>query len=301
MTDADVDGAHIRTLLLTFFFRQMYELVERGHIYIAQPPLYKVKQGKKEKYLKDEQELDQYLVDSALEGASLLTRSGGDTLTEDVLGNIAREMVLTEAIIRRLASRYDESLLRAMHVLGPLFLDDEDKTRKYAEDLKVLMPLDNINFDVKYNEDSNKYFIEINQFVHGNLQTSKLDEEFLLSGEYRQIIKSAELTKNLIGEGGQISRGDKSQAVSNFHDALAWLIGEAKRNLNIQRYKGLGEMNPEQLWETTMDPKVRRLLKVTIEDTTAVEETFTRLMGDDVAPRREFIESNALAASNLDI
>jgi len=301
MTDADVDGAHIRTLLLTFFFRQMYELVERGHVYIAQPPLYKVKQGKQEKYLKDEQELDQYLVDSALEGASLLTCSGGDILTEDVLGNIAKEMVLTEAIIRRLSARYDVSLLRAMHELGRLFLEDKDKTEKYAAALKDLMPLDNVNFEVKQNESSNKYFIEINQFIHGNLQISKLDEEFLLSGEYRQIIKSAELTKNLIGEGGEISRGEKSQGVSNFHDALTWLMSEAKRNLNIQRYKGLGEMNPDQLWETTMDPKARRLLKVTIEDTTAVEETFTRLMGDDVAPRREFIENNALAAGNLDI
>jgi len=301
MTDADVDGAHIRTLLLTFFFRQMYELVERGYVYIAQPPLYKVKQGKQEKYLKDEQELDQYLVDSALEGASLLTCTGGDILTEDVLGNIAKEMVLTEAIIRRLAARYDVSLLRAMHELGQLCLEDKDKTEKYAAALKDLMLLDNINFEVKHNEGSNKYFIEINQFIHGNLQISKLDEEFLLSGEYRQIIKSAELTKNLIGEGGEISRGEISQEVSNFHDALTWLMNEAKRNLNIQRYKGLGEMNPDQLWETTMDPKVRRLLRVTIEDTTAVEETFTRLMGDDVAPRREFIESNALAASNLDI
>ena len=301
MTDADVDGAHIRTLLLTFFFRQMYELIERGHVYIAQPPLYKVKQGKQEQYLKDEQELDQYLVDSALQGASLLTRFGGDILTKDALGNVAREMVLTEAIIRRLASRYDVSLLRAMHELGPLDLDDEEKTKKYANELEVLMPLDNIKFDVKQNKDSNKYYIEINQFVHGNLQTSRLDEEFLLSGEYRQIIKSAELTKDLIGKDGEISRGEKSQRVTTFHEALTWLINEAKRNLNIQRYKGLGEMNPEQLWETTMDPKVRRLLKVTIEDTTAVEETFTRLMGDEVAPRRDFIESNALAASNLDI
>ena len=192
-------------------------------------------------------------------------------------------------------------LLRAMHILGPLFLEDEDKTKNYASELKSLMPLDNINFEVKHNEDSDKYFIEINQFIHGNLQTSKLDEEFLLSGEYRQIIKSAELTKNLIGEDGEISRGEKSKRVNNFHDALTWLMEEAKRNLNIQRYKGLGEMNPEQLWETTMDPKARRLLKVTIEDTTAVEETFTRLMGDDVAPRREFIESNAQSASNLDI
>ncbi|MDB4042241.1 DNA topoisomerase (ATP-hydrolyzing) subunit B [Methylophilaceae bacterium] len=301
MTDADVDGAHIRTLLLTFFFRQMTALVEKGHIYIAQPPLYKVKQGKDERYLKDEQELDQYLVDSALNDASLLTMDGGQTLTGDVLGNIAREMVLTEAVIRRLSQRYDESLVRALHVLGEIDLSSESATKKYSDNLKEMMLKDNIVFEVKQNPDSEKYQIEINQYIHGNLQTSKLDEEFLMSGEYRQIIKSSNLTKDLIGSGAIISRGEKSKPVNNFHDVLDWLMSEAKNTLNIQRYKGLGEMNPGQLWETTMDPSMRRLLKVTIEDSIALEETFTDLMGDNVEPRRNFIEKNALGAINLDI
>jgi len=301
MTDADVDGAHIRTLLLTFFFRQMTSLVEKGHIYIAQPPLYKVKQGKDERYLKDEQELDQYLVNSALNDASLVTKDGGETLKGDALGNIAREMVLTEAVIRRLSQRYDESLVRAIHVLGEIDLSNESATRKYSDNLKDMMLKDNINFEVKQNPDSDKYQIEINQYVHGNLQISKLDEEFLMSGEYRQIIKSSNLTRDLIGSGAIISRGEKSKSVNNFHDVLEWLMAEAKNTLNIQRYKGLGEMNPGQLWETTMDPSMRRLLKVTIEDTIALEETFTALMGDNVEPRRNFIEKNALGASNLDI
>ena len=301
MTDADVDGAHIRTLLLTFFFRQMTALVEKGHIYIAQPPLYKVKQGKDERYLKDEQELDQYLVDSALNDASLLTMDGGQILTGDALGNIAREMVLTEAVIRRLSQRYDESLVRALHVLGEIDLSSESATKKYSDNLKEMMLKDNIVFEVKQNPDSEKYQIEINQYIHGNLQTSKLDEEFLMSGEYRQIIKSSNLTKDLIGSGAIISRGEKSKPVNNFHDVLDWLMSEAKNTLNIQRYKGLGEMNPGQLWETTMDPSMRRLLKVTIEDSIALEETFTDLMGDNVEPRRNFIEKNALGAINLDI
>ncbi len=301
MTDADVDGAHIRTLLLTFFFRQMTSLVEKGHIYIAQPPLYKVKQGKDERYLKDEQELDQYLVDSALNDASLVTKDGGETLKGDALGNIAREMVLTEAVIRRLSQRYDESLVRAIHVLGEIDLSSESATKKYSDNLKDMMLKDNINFEIKQNPDSDKYQIEINQYVHGNLQTSKLDEEFLMSGEYRQIIKSSNLTRDLIGSGAIISRGEKFKSVNNFHDVLDWLMTEAKNTLNIQRYKGLGEMNPGQLWETTMDPSMRRLLKVTIEDTIALEETFTALMGDNVEPRRNFIEKNALGASNLDI
>ena len=154
---------------------------------------------------------------------------------------------------------------------------------------------------MKLNDDSNKYYIEINQLIHGKLQTSKLDQEFELSGEYQQIIKTAVMTKDLIGKGGIISRGEKTQPVNNFHDVLEWLLQEARRGLNIQRYKGLGEMNPNQLWETTMDPTARRLLKVSIEDNQAVEETFTELMGDDVGPRRKFIEENALGANNIDI
>ena len=301
MTDADVDGAHIRTLLLTFFFRQMPQLVEKGHIYIAQPPLFKVKQGKDERYLKDEQELDQYLVNSALNDASLLTKIGGETISEVALGNLAREMVLTESVIKRLSSRYDESIIRAIHDLGPINLEDQSQTKFYANKLQDIMAADNIKFEVRKNEDSNNFLIEMNQFIHGNLQTSNINEEFLMSGEYRQIIKSSELLKDLIGEGAVIMRGEKSKAIQSFHEALNWLINEAKHTLNIQRYKGLGEMNPEQLWETTMDPEVRRLLQVTIEDFTELEATFERLMGDQVEPRRDFIEKNALGVNNLDI
>ena len=301
MTDADVDGAHIRTLLLTFFFRQMPQLVEKGHIYIAQPPLFKVKQGKDERYLKDEQELDQYLVNSALDGASLLTKKEGEVITGGALSSLAKEMVLTESVIRRLSSRYDESIVRAIHDLGELNLGDQNATQQYADQLESIMSANNIKFEVKRHETSQNFFIEMNQFVHGNLQSSVIDEEFLLSGEYRQIIKSSNLLKNLIGDGAVITRGEKSKPVANFTQALTWLIGEAKNTLNIQLYKGLGEMNPEQLWETTMDPTVRRLLQVTIEDFTELEATFERLMGDQVEPRRQFIEENALGANNLDI
>ena len=183
----------------------------------------------------------------------------------------------------------------------PYSLVTEVNNRTIKGSSDYVWAIDNINFEVKQNQDSSQYLIEINQYVHGNLQTSKLDEEFLMSGEYRQIIKSSNLTRNLIGPGAIISRGEKSRSVNNFHDVLDWLMAEAKNTLNIQRYKGLGEMNPGQLWETTMDPSMRRLLKVTIEDTIALEETFTDLMGDNVEPRRNFIEKNALGASNLDI
>lgn len=301
MTDADVDGAHIRTLLLTFFFRQMHALVEKGHIYIAQPPLFKVKQGKDERYLKDEEELEQYLIESALNNASLLIKEKGDVLDDESLRSISKEMLITESIIRRLSSRYNESLLRAIHHIGDINLDSEDSTKNYLEQLKIHMNQDNINFELKHNVENNKYSIEINQFVHGNLNTSNIDSEFLLSGEYKQIIKTSLLIKGLIGPGAVISRGEKSKQIESFQEAIDWIIQEAKNTLNIQRYKGLGEMNPIQLWETTMDPSVRRLLKVTIEDTQAVEETFTELMGDNVEPRRKFIESNALAVDNLDI
>ena len=301
MTDADVDGAHIRTLLLTFFFRQMPQLVEKGHIFIAQPPLYKVKQGKDERYLKDEQELDQYLVHSALNNASLLTKKGGETIEGGALNSLAREMVLTESVIKRLSSRYDESIVRAIHDLGELNLADKNATQQYASKLEAIMSANNIKFEVKKHESSENFLIEMNQFVHGNLQASIIDEEFLLSGEYKQIIKSSNLLKNLIDDGAVITRGEKSKPVVNFTQALAWLIDEAKNTLNIQRYKGLGEMNPSQLWETTMDPEVRTLLQVTIEDFTELEATFERLMGDQVEPRRQFIEENALGANNLDI
>jgi DNA gyrase subunit B len=299
MTDADVDGAHIRTLLLTFFYRQMNQLVENGHIYIAQPPLFKVRQNKKEQYLKDEQELEQYLIESALEGAELKLDSS--TLSGDVLGSVAKDMILNEAIIRRLANRYEPSILRAIFLAGEIILDSLESTQQYADKLKELTSVENINFDVKANPNSEKYLIEINQLRHGNLITSILDEEFLLSGEYKQIIKTALVTKDLIKDKAIIMRGDKSKDVGNFKEVVEWLMEEAKTGLNIQRYKGLGEMNPSQLWETTMDPSVRRLLQVKIEDAISADQVFSTLMGDQVEPRRNFIEANALGVNNLDI
>ncbi len=301
MTDADVDGAHIRTLLLTFFYRQMSELVEQGHIYIAQPPLYKVKQGRDERYLKDQHELDEYLLQSALKEASLLTKSSGTTLKDEALAEIAKQMVLTEAVIRRISSLYDESVLRALQDLGEITLADENGANKAAEKLRPILGATGSEVIVAFNQEAGTYRLEVNKYVHGNLQSCVIDTDFLASGDYRQILKASEMLQGLLGDGAMVQRGEKSQMVATFKEALDWLLAEAKHGLNIQRYKGLGEMNPEQLWETTMDPQVRRLLKVQIDDAIAADEIFTTLMGDQVEPRRAFIEDNALGAHNIDV
>ncbi len=304
MTDADVDGAHIRTLLLTFFYRQMPELVERGHIYIAQPPLFKVKQGKHEQYLKDEQELDQYLLESAIKDATLLTKKGGSNLTGDALGEIARQMVLTEAVIRRIAPHYDEAVLRAILHVGAIDLTSEAKVEKVAQAIRerlINKSTEKSEVIVSLDEETKTYKLAVHKFVHGNLESCVIDALFLSSGDYQQLLKTSQMLDGLVGAGAVIQRGEKSESISNFKEALDWLLGEAKHNLNIQRYKGLGEMNPEQLWETTMDPNVRRLLKVQIDDAISADEIFSTLMGDQVEPRRAFIENNALGASNLDI
>ena len=301
MTDADVDGAHIRTLLLTFFYRQMPELVENGHIYIAQPPLYKVKLGRDERYLKDEHELDEYLLNSALKGAELLTRESGEVLKDEALNSIAKQMVLTEAVIRRIANLYDESVLRAIQDLGDLDLSTESAANTAAVKLRPILGAVGSEVIVAQDTETSAYRLEVNKYVHGNLQSCVIDAEFINSGDYRQINRTSQMVNNLLGEGALIKRGEKEQKVSTFKQALDWLLGEAKHNLNIQRYKGLGEMNPEQLWETTMDPTVRRLLKVQIEDAIGADEIFTTLMGDNVEPRRAFIESNALSVSSLDV
>lgn len=301
MTDADVDGAHIRTLLLTFFYRQMTELVERGHIYIAQPPLYKVKQGRDERYLKDEHELDEYLLQSALKGAELLTKENGETISGEPLALIAKQMVLTEAVIRRLVSLYDESVLRALQDLGELDLTTEAGANTAAEKLRPLLGHTGSEVIVGFDQETASYRLEVNKYVHGNLQCCVIDPDFMASGDYRQISRVSVMLQGLLGEGAVIKRGDKQQPVVNFKAALDWLLTEAKQNLNVQRYKGLGEMNPEQLWETTMDPQVRRLLRVQIDDAIAADEIFTTLMGDQVEPRRAFIENNALGVNNLDI
>jgi DNA gyrase subunit B len=304
MTDADVDGAHIRTLLLTFFYRQMPELVERGHIYIAQPPLFKVKQGKHEQYLKDEQELDQYLLESAIKDATLLTKKGGSNLTGDALGEIARQMVLTEAVIRRIAPHYDEAVLRAILHVGAIDLTSEPKVEKVAQAIRerlINKSTEKSEVIVSLDEETKTYKLAVHKFVHGNLESCVIDALFLSSGDYQQLLKTSQMLDGLVGAGAVIQRGEKSESIATFKEALDWLLGEAKHNLNIQRYKGLGEMNPEQLWETTMDPNVRRLLKVQIDDAISADEIFSTLMGDQVEPRRAFIENNALGASNLDI
>ena len=301
MTDADVDGAHIRTLLLTFFYRQMTELVERGHIYIAQPPLYKVKQGKDERYLKDQQELDQYLLQSALKGAELTTKTGAEVITGAPLAEIAKQMVLTEAVIRRIAALYDESVLRAIQDLGEMSLSTKETTEVAAAKLRPILGAIGSDVIVGFDKEAGTHRLEINKYVHGNLQCCVIDAEFLGSGDYRQISKMSMMLQGLLGNGALIKRGEKEQTITTFKQALDWLLVEAKHNLNIQRYKGLGEMNPSQLWETTMDPTVRRLLKVQIDDAIAADEIFTTLMGDNVEPRRAFIESNALGVGNLDI
>jgi DNA gyrase subunit B len=301
MTDADVDGAHIRTLLLTFFYRQMLNLVERGNIYIAQPPLYKVKQGRDERYLKDQHELDEYLLQSALKNAELVTAENGKTLSGDALAQIAKQMVLTEAVIRRLASLYDESVLRALQDIGEFDLRTEPAAEQAAAKLRALLGNTGSEVILGFDQETDSYRLEVNKYVHGNLQSCVIDPEFLASGDYRQILRSSVMLEGLLSEGAIIKRGEKQQPVANFKAALDWLLGEAKQNLNVQRYKGLGEMNPEQLWETTMDPQVRRLLKVQIDDVIAADEIFTTLMGDQVEPRRAFIESNALGVNNLDV
>jgi DNA gyrase subunit B len=210
-------------------------------------------------------------------------------------------MVLTEAVIRRIANLYDESVLRAIQDLGDLELNTEAAANAAAEKLRPILGAIGSEVIVAQDTETSAYRLEVNKFVHGNLQSCVIDAEFLSSGDYRQINRTSQMVNNLLGDGALIKRGEKEQKVSTFKQALDWLLGEARHNLNIQRYKGLGEMNPEQLWETTMDPKVRRLLKVQIDDAISADEIFTTLMGDNVEPRRAFIESNALSVSSLDI
>ncbi len=301
MTDADVDGAHIRTLLLTFFYRQMPELVERGHIYIAQPPLYKIKHGKSEMYIKDDSELNAHLLKLALDGAVLLPCEGGTTIADETLAGLARSYLLAEAVINRLASYIDPAVTHAMlaHDLE-LSLEDEAAARASAARVQPHLPED-VAIYAEYHDESEAWRLGIERMHHGNRRLGAVEEDFLLSGDYRSIRTAAAAISGLIGEGAEVRRGDKRQPVTSFAEAIRWLLSEVERNLNKQRYKGLGEMNPEQLWETTMDPAVRRLLRVQIDDAIAADEIFTTLMGDNVEPRRAFIEGNALYAQNIDV
>ncbi|MEW6479922.1 MAG: DNA topoisomerase (ATP-hydrolyzing) subunit B [Pseudomonadota bacterium] len=311
MTDADVDGAHIRTLLLTFFYRQMPELVERGHIYIAQPPLYKVKSGKEELYLKDAAALDQYLLRIALNGAKVSTGGATNTVLEgDTLAELARKHQAAERVIERLSNFMDAEALRAIADGVVVKLDTVEEAEASAVAMQAKLaelsttgvpPEVAGEFDVR----TDKPILRISRRHHGNVKSSILTQDFVHGADYAALATAADTFRGLLGEGAKAMRGEgekqKEEKVSDFRQAMAWLISEAERTTSRQRYKGLGEMNPEQLWETTMDPAVRRLLRVQIDDAIEADRVFTMLMGDEVEPRRDFIETNALRAGNIDV
>ncbi|GAP37835.1 DNA topoisomerase (ATP-hydrolyzing) subunit B [Piscinibacter sakaiensis] len=308
MTDADVDGAHIRTLLLTFFYRQMNVLIERGHVYIAQPPLYKVKVGKHEEYLKDGSELDAYLLKVALREARLLTgRLGPDgqpeTLQGERLESLARHYVLANNVIDRLAKWMDVEALRAIANGLKLDLDNLEAAETSARALQAA--LSDAEVAAEFDARTDKHLLRISRRHHGNVKSSALTADFLHGADHAVLRDAGDTFIDLITADATVQRGEgdkqKDAKVSDFRQAMAWLMQQAEHAVGRQRYKGLGEMNPEQLWETTMDPQVRRLLKVQIEDAIEADHVFTMLMGDEVEPRRDFIETNALRVANIDV
>ena len=316
MTDADVDGSHIRTLLLTFFYRQMKELIERGHIYIAQPPLYKIKRGKQEVYVKDDAELDGYLLNAAMDGASLYVNSGAPALTGVGLETLAKEYIAVENILARLSNRYAEAVLRCVSRLPEVTAadaEDLDVLSAWAEQLSAALPKHSGDRAEKGgggsysaaldrgDEDGEGVRIAITKVQHGLGTTRYVPREFFGTHEYRHIMALAAKLNDLLSEGAFVKRGEREASVESFAEAVEWLMGEARRGQSIQRYKGLGEMNPDQLWDTTVNPDTRRLMQVKIEDAVKADEIFTTLMGDQVEPRREFIEKNALTVENLDV
>ena len=309
MCDADVDGSHIRTLLLTFFYRQMPELIERGHIYIAQPPLYKIKRGKQEMYVKDEAELDQLLLTSALDNAALFVNPEAPPLSGSSLEMLARQYMEVKAIIGRWSRRYDRRLLEqllAMRPVGEQQFADTAWLEGWAKELEARLNADgslvhSYTLALRRNEEGETDRIDVARTEHGVTTEKHLQPEFFESAEYGRIAELGTTLTDFIGAGAFVSRGDERQDIASFPEAITWLLEQARKGQTIQRYKGLGEMNPEQLWETTINPEVRRLLQVRIEDAVAADDIFTTLMGDAVEPRREFIEKNALYVSNLDV
>jgi DNA gyrase subunit B len=310
MTDADVDGAHIRTLLLTFFYRQMPELIENGYIYIAQPPLYKVKKGKQETYIKDDQALEEYLTNLALEDSKLYVNPEAPPLSGAALEKLVNQFREVKALIQRLSRLYPVEVLDELIYLPQLSADmllQEDSVKQWCERLQDVLSRDKtagaVRYEVtvKHDPERSIYLPLVNIIHHGLEHPHLLDHEFFGSNDYAKIVALGKELGGLLEVGAYIQRGERKQEVSSFEEALDWLMHQSRRGLNIQRYKGLGEMNPDQLWETTMDPASRRMLQVTIEDAVGADQLFTCLMGDQVEPRREFIESNALAVANLDI
>ena len=307
-TDADVDGSHIRTLLLTFFYRQMPMLIERGHVYIAQPPLYKIKKGKQEHYVKDDLELNALLLGTAIDGAALFVNSEAPPLSGLGLESLAQRYQEVQGIARRWARRYDERFLDQLLYMPKLTtesFDRIDELKDWCRTLELqLNALDDVSRRYKVSVQTlpgGGHRIDLQRLEHGLTSEKHIPREFFASAEYLRIAELARTLSDLIGPGAYIQRGEARQEIASFKAAMNWLFNEAKRGQTLQRYKGLGEMNPEQLWDTTINPETRRLLQVRIEDAVAADDIFTTLMGDAVEPRREFIEKNALQVSNLDI
>ncbi len=309
MTDADVDGSHIRTLLLTFFFRQMHELIDRGHVFIAQPPLYKVRKGKQEHYVKDDDELIAYLTSQALEGAELHVDPDAPPIAGEALEDLVHRYQQVEKRLAQLRRVYPEALTRPMiylPTLTPEALADRSQVEAWTNLLREQVGETDTgtaqhSLEVEHDEEHNVYLPVVSTLEHGIRSRLRFSQDFFLSTEYREICALGERLHQLIEPGAFVRRGEKTQPVESFEAALDWLMKESRRGQDIQRYKGLGEMNPDQLWETTMNPETRRLLRVTIEDGMAADRVFTTLMGDAVEPRRLFIESNALSVANLDV
>ena len=303
MTDADVDGAHIRTLLLTFFYRQMPELVERGHIYIAQPPLYKVKVGKHEQYLKDAHDLDAFLLKVALQDAHLHTGIGDAVLSGETFETLARQYVLAESVISRLSNWMDFEALRVLSNGLAINLDTKESADAAAAAMQGALHDAEVN--AEYDARTDKLLLRISRKHHGNTRSSIINADFVHGADYEVLAQAGVTFKGLIGENAVVRKGEGEKAkeakVTDFRGAMDWLLQLAENSVGRQRYKGLGEMNPEQLWETTMDPNVRRLLRVQIDDAIEADRVFTMLMGDEVEPRRDFIETNALRAGNIDV
>jgi DNA gyrase subunit B len=302
MTDADVDGSHIRTLLLTFFFRQMPELLERGHIYIAQPPLYKVKRGRQERYVKDDQEFDEYLLQLALDGASLHVNAEAPALDSAVLEALAKDHTALLARLDKSYRTHPVELTRALidlPVLTPELLADEDFMQQWSE--RLLTQPNVVSVSLQSDVERNTFSPAIVMRVRGMTKTIVLTYNFFAGADYRAVAEMSERLNDLLESGAFVKRGERMENVASFGQAIAWLFKEARRGLDVQRYKGLGEMNPDQLWQTTMDPDARRMLRVTVDDAIAADQMFTTLMGDHVEPRRQFIETNALSVVNLDV
>jgi DNA gyrase subunit B len=309
MTDADVDGSHIRTLLLTFFFRQMRELIERGHVYIAQPPLYKIARGKQHQYLKDDEALNQYLTQSALDKAAIYVNPEAPPINGNALEDLVHQYRAVTATVDRLSRLYAPEVMWAMVYGEPLTVEqmkNEETVIAFADNISKRLQTsaakgNNYSISVRKDQERQLYYPVVKLLAHGVETETEYAHDFFASGEYRSLVALGQTITTLIEEEGYFQRGDKVLPTRDFVQGLNWLMDEARKGYSIQRYKGLGEMNPEQLWETTMDPEVRRMLRVTIEDAIAADQIFTTLMGDQVEPRREFIEENALSVANLDI